>query len=390
MVIGVDARTLLDKQYSGVPEYTSKLLQALLVADSTDEFRLFTNSFKSDNIARLDKWKLEVKATRYPNKLFNFVLQKLFKYPKLDTLLENPKGKLELFFAPHINFTSLSGKVPSILTIHDLSYLRYPEFFSLRKNLWHRIIDVKRLAGQFNCLVAVSENTKQDIVELLAVPEEKVKVIYSGVNEEYRVIEAGALELQEVKEKYSLPDKYILSLGTIEPRKNPVAIIQAFDQLLTAHPELQEYHLVFTGREGWLTDEVDEALSQVKFRAQISFIGFVPSSDKPALYNLASLFVYPSFYEGFGFPPLEAMACGVSVITSAASSLPEVVGSAAVLVDAYDQNSLVRAMEQVLGDEALAAKLRGEGLAQAKKFSWQKTAGEYLSLFNELTNKTKS
>lgn len=398
MRIGIDIRTLMDKHYSGVPEYTSNLVKEILRLDKKNEYKLFYNSGKdvSGRIPDFAGSNVKIISTGYPNKIFNFVMQKTSRRPKIDQLL-----KVDLFFMPHINFVALSNKCKSVLTIHDLSFLpaspltsqggpassltskggRYPEFFSLRKNFWHKMINVKKLVRRFDKIIAVSENTKNDIVELCGVSPEKVKVIYSAVDMRFRKVDREHVRLPEVKEKYGLPDKFILYLGNLEPRKNIRGIIQAYSELRAKNKELKEVKLAIVGSRGWKSKNIFKAWQESRYKDDIKFLGYVPAVDKIYLYNLATLFVYPSFYEGFGFPPLEAMACGTPVVTSFASSLPEIVGDAAIMVDPYNIADIAGAMEQVLISRGLQNDLIKKGLEQARRFSWKKTAKEYLEVF---------
>lgn len=378
MTIGLDIRTLMDKQYSGVSEYTFNLVKEILRLDEKNDYKLFYNSGR-DVSANIPKFsgRYEIIAKRYPNKFFNYFLQKIFHYPKIDRLLG-----VDLFFMPHLNFIALSGGCRSALTVHDLSFLRHPEFFSFRKNFWHKMINVKKLIKNSDLIIAVSQNTKNDLTELLGAEPEKIKVIYSGLGPEFKPISDGE-KLREVKLKYQLPEKFIFFLGTIEPRKNLDGLISAYN-LLRLEPEFREVKLLMAGGRGWENKNIYQAREKSPFREDIKFLGYVPSADKPALYNSASLFVYPSFYEGFGFPPLEAMACGAPVIASSAASLPEVVGEAGLLADPYDIAGLALAMAKALTEEKLRENLRKKGLARAAEFSWEKTAGEYLEIIHSL------
>ena len=412
MKIGVDIRTLMDAQYSGVSEYTLNLLKEILKLDTVNEYRLFYNCFgdiRGQMLAKcgLTRNNVEIVGYGYPNKVLNYLLFKIFNYPKIDEKLET-----DVFFMPHINFIGLTQKSPpppfvkggarSVITIHDLSFLKYPEFFSARKNFWHKMVNVKKLVKRFDVVVAVSENTKRDVVELCGVNSEKVKVIYSGIGSEYRKLQITNYKLQtnskfqiqnlnvdgrrlaEVKSKYSLPDKFILYLGTVEPRKNVDGIIRAYNQLRINNYELRNVKLVIAGDRGWKSEKIYREWEKSEFKDDIKFLGYVDSQDKVYLYNLAWLFAYPSFYEGFGLPPLEAMAFGLPVVASYAASLPEVTGEAALMVDPYNISDIARAMKEILIDESLKNKLVEQGLKNAKKFSWEKATREYLELFNEL------
>ena len=195
MRIGIDIRTLMEKEYSGVSEYTLNLVKAILDQDRKNEYKLFYNSgrdirgrmpeFKNDNV--------EIVSTRYPNKIFNYLLQKILRYPEIDKMLE-----VDIFWLPNLNFISLSRKVKKILTIHDLSFLRYPNFLGLQRNLWHYIINIKKLIREFDIIIAVSENTKNDIIDLAGVSSDKVEVIYPGIGEEFKTINKSEMPFCEL------------------------------------------------------------------------------------------------------------------------------------------------------------------------------------------------
>jgi glycosyltransferase involved in cell wall biosynthesis len=375
MIIGVDIRALMDSNPSGVPEYTFNLIKNILKLDQKNEYRLFYNSFRNQDLAwpefKQDNVRLIKK--RYPNKILNYLGFKFLNRPKINNLL----GDIDVFFMPHINLMSWpSKKFKSILTIHDLSFLRHPEFFSWRKNFWHRMINVKKMVKHFDVIVAVSENTKRDVVELCGVDPEKVKVIYSGTPNNGQCGEGS----DKVKEKYKLSGKFILYLGTLEPRKNIEGLIKAYEKLRNNNKKLRDYKLVLAGGNGWKSKNIFEAQKKSPYKDDIIFLGYVDRADKNYLYQLASVFVYPSFYEGFGFPPLEAMAAGAPVITGFTSSLSEIVGSAGLMIDPYNITDLDLAMEKVLSDNNLRNSLIQKGLEQARKFDWGSTAGKYLEI----------
>ena len=391
----------MDAQYSGVPEYTLNLIKEILRLDShsagsgqaKNEYKLFYNSGRdlSNRIPKFEGNNIEIKKTNYPNKVFNYFFQKTLKYPKIDELLG-----VDLFFMPHINFVSLSHKCKKIITIHDLSFLRYPDFFSLRKNIWHRIVNVKKLLSQFDIIVAVSENTKKDIIELCGINPEKIRVIYSGIGEEYKKIDSrlspysqvqnqeDIMKLLKTKRRYDLPDKFILFLATLEPRKNVGGLIQAFDQFISKYPKFEDYNLIIAGGKGWKGKSIFSTWQKSKHRDKIRFLGYINKDDKKYLYNLASLFVYPSFYEGFGFPPLEAMKCGLPVITSNSSSLPEIVKDNAILINPYNINEISEAIYQVLSDKNLRHSISEKSLGYVRRFSWEKTARQTIDIYKEL------
>lgn len=383
MKIGIDIRTLMDAQYSGVSGYTYSLVKQIFERDPVSQYRLFYNSAKKvKHLPDFNYANCQTKKLNYPNKIFNYLLQKTLRFPKIDSLLG-----ADLFFMPHMNFISLSGSAGLILTIHDLSFLRYPDFFSRRKNFWHYLLNLKKLLARSDKIVAVSQNTKNDLLELCDLPEDKIEVIYSGLDYGFRPIERTEKKLIGVKDKYDLSEKFIFFLGNLEPRKNLEGLIGAFNRLNDSNKNFSDWDLVIAGGSGWKEKSIRSAWQRSKNRDKIKFIGYVDAADKPYLYNLASLFVYPSFYEGFGFPPLEAMACGLPVITSFNSSLPEVVGDAALMIDPFNINEIAEAMEKMLTDNELAAIYRQRGLVRVKKFNWADTADRYIKLFKEAGGK---
>lgn len=380
MKIGIDIRPLMEKEYSGVSEYTLNLVKAILAQDRENEYKLFYNSGR-DISGRMPEFKnenAEIASTHYPNKIFNYLLQKTLRYPEIDKMLG-----VDIFWLPNPSFISLSRKAKKILTIHDLSWLRCPNFFSLRRNLWHYIINIKKLIRESDKIIAVSENTKNDIMDLTGVSGSKVEVIYSGIDEELRVIGKNDQSLKEVKKKYNLADKFILFLGTQEPRKNIVGLIKAYNEFRKNSAGGKEVELVIAGGKGWKERRTVNEWKKSKYQEDIKFLNYIPRQDKVYLYNLASVFVYPSFYEGFGFPPLEAMACGLPTITAFSSSLPEVAGEVSLLVDPYKTGEIAQAIERVLSDDNLKNDLIERGREKASEFSWQKAAGKYIDIFKK-------
>ncbi len=378
MKIGIDVRVLLDKNYSGVASFTYNLLKNIIKKDERDAYYFFYNSFKK---AKLPSFIPESKiiSTRYPNKIFNYFLQKRLSYPRLDKIV----GDVDVFYLPHINFSSFSSKSRNIITIHDLSFLRYPDFFSSRKNFWHQAINIKKNIKKFNKIIAVSHNTKNDIIELLGVSPDKIEVIYPGLPEFQfsKVFSSNYLE-----EKYNINRDYILYLGTIEPRKNISGLISAYNLL---RDNGHNFLLVLAGAWGWKTAEIRKEWQKSPYKDDIRFISYVDDEVKPLLYEKARAFVYPSFYEGFGFPPLEAMSFSLPVVASNTSSLPEVLGDGALLVNPDKPQEIYSAMKNVLIDEDLRHSLIKRGQARVAEFSWEKTSQEYLNVFRSVLKSEK-
>lgn len=387
MKIGIDIRVLMDKYYSGVSEYTANLLEALWRQDkSSDEYKLFYNSFHNldGRFHHLNAGRVRVIGTHWPNKIFNYLLQKFLSWPKIDRIL----GGVDIFWSPHFNFTRLSAGQSGpkkIITVHDLSFLRYPEFFSGRKNLWHLSLRVKKTLRTADMIIAVSENTKNDIVELAGIAPDKVRVVYSGNNLSKR--EIAPSEAQEFLSRHKLARPFILYLGNIEPRKNICGLLAAFN-LLKAKTETpgvkaDGLQLVLAGASGWKNKRIYEAWKDSPYCHDIKFLGYISKKDKEILYSQAAIFVYPSYYEGFGFPPLEAMTYGLPVVASNVSSLPEVLGGAALLINPFKPEEIATAMGLILDDKDLRSRLIARGYEQARLFDWDKAAKEYLKIFQE-------
>jgi glycosyltransferase involved in cell wall biosynthesis len=260
----------------------------------------------------------------------------------------------------------MAAKCPSVITVHDLSFLFYPQNFPAFKRLYLRTftrLSVRRASR----VIAISENTRHDVVQQYGISPDKVDRIYYGLDPIFQPLPAG--QVADFKSRRGLPERFILFVGTLEPRKNVVRLIEAYARLPGNCPPL-----LLVGGKGWLYDTILSRVEELNLTDRVHFIGYIPGEELPWWYNAADLFVYPSVYEGFGLPPLEAMACGVPVITSNVSSLPEVVGEAGVLVDPKDVQALAAAMDWVLGDVNQHEAMHAAGLAQARRFSWQEAA----------------
>lgn len=381
MRVGIDISQII--YGSGVSRYTKSLCVSLLKNASEDfEFLFFGGSLRRKKelnsfISDLEKLRPEIKIQKKISFLSPSLAHLLFN--KLHFLsLEIFTGNLDVFHSS--DWTQPKTKALKITTIHDLAVLKYPEAFSKKIISAHkrRLEWVKKEA---DLIIAVSESTKKDIIDLLKIPENKIKVIYEGVDNNFKPQSRN--EIKRVREKYNLQKDYFLSVSTLEPRKNLKTSIRAFNAL---NNENKEVSFALAGRMGW-GDLKKMGID--KKNKNIKLLGFIADEDLPALYSGAIGFIYPSLYEGFGLPVLEAMACGCPVITSSVSSLPEVVGDAGILIDPLDNWSLAKNMEKLLKDDQLRDKLIAKGIIQAKKFSWQKTAVETLKAYEEVFKQNK-
>jgi glycosyltransferase involved in cell wall biosynthesis len=369
MNIGIDIRPLLSPIRTGVGEYTYELLNTIFQIDRQNQYFLFYNSYK-DLEKYLPTWKYEnvyfIKKN-WPNKLFNFC-QKFIKWPKIDTFTPQ---KLDYFFSPNLNFTALSKKTKHILTVHDLSFELFPEYFSFKQKLWHYLVSPKKQCHCADIILTPSANTKRDLINFYKLPENKIKIIYPGLSSVFN-------EPQKQTKNLQLPDNYILFLGALEPRKNVLGVISAFEQIFNYLP--LPYSLVIAGAPGWKNKDIFEKIEKSPLKQKITFIGYVKNEDKPELYRRAAVFVYPSFYEGFGFPVLEAMQSGLPVITSNRSSLPEIVNDSAWLTEPNKPAQIAEGLSEILNNPTIKEVLIQKSIKQATHFTWNKAAREFLEI----------
>jgi glycosyltransferase involved in cell wall biosynthesis len=266
-----------------------------------------------------------------------------------------------------------------VLTVHDLSFLRVPECaHPVLRDYLLRV--VPRSVRKADLILADSACTRQDVIDLLDIAPERVQVVYPGVEPHFRPVEGQAL--LALREHYHLERPYILGVSTLEPRKNFTGLVEAF-AFLRSRRDLP-HELVIAGGKGWLYEPIFARVRELGLTDQVRFLGHVPDNDLPGLYSASACFAYPSFYEGFGIPVLEAMACGAPVVVSGTSSLPEAAGSAALLVDPYDVESLVDGLERVLFDQELRADLRAAGFAQVRQFTWERAGRALLDAYHAL------
>lgn len=267
---------------------------------------------------------------------------------------------------------------PFIITIHDLCFYKYPETFTYGSRKLKSIITPISVKNA-NKIIAVSENTKRDLIEYFPNAENKIEVIYPGPPEVEKIFSKS--QIDKVKSNYGIVGDYILSVGTLEPRKNLKRLIQAFKAINGVFNDIK---LVIVGKSGWLYDDIFKNINNDKLRENIIITGYVEQKDISALYSGAEVFVYPSLYEGFGLPPLEAMCCGTPVVVSNTSSLPEVVGNAGVYVEPFSIDSIAEGIIKVIRDKELRNELVQRGYKQANKFSWDKAAAAVVNIYREI------
>lgn len=377
MKIAVDLRSLQSPGVSGVENYTINLLEHLLKIDKDNQYVFFYNSIRSEFVEHLQYVNAKIVQTRIPNKFLNLSL-KYFKFPKFESLI----GEFDLLFLPNANHFALKNEHKLVVTVHDLSPIITPEFYNFRRRVWHRFLNIKKLYERADSLLAVSDHTRQDLIEKLGISSNKIKVVYPGVNHSVFEQELSTNKLRSVRNIYGLPGEYILFLSTLEPRKNVVGLIKAFENL-----DSPNTHLLLVGKLGWKYKNILDSIEESKKKRLIKYLGYVEETDKPAIINMAKALIYPSFYEGFGFVPLEAMSLNVPVVTSQFSAIPEVVGDSALLINPKNQDDLTVAMSEILNNESLRQSLIAKGRKRSHQFKWEETALKTLAVFNSLENK---
>jgi len=366
MRIGIDARLVYYSQ-AGIGQYILHLINGLAEIDHENEYVILqsrkddTTILSQPNFRRVSLW--TPSHHRLERLSLNVELMRL----GLD-VLHSPD-----FIPPH------RPSCKSVITVHDLAFLLYPHFLTKESARYYGHID--QAVSWTDHIIAVSNSTKRDTIEHLGVPEDKITVVYEATNPIFCPIDRDQA-CQQVRDRYGVDAPFVLFVSTVEPRKNVPTLLQAFRQLRECYH--QDVQLVLAGGKGWLIEDVYSLIGELNLDGQIHIIGQVPSDDLLSLYNAAELLAHPAFYEGFGLPPLEAMACGLPTIVSNVASLPEVVGDAALLIDPHDVNELTVAMWRVLTDQELNHEMRGKGLRQAQRFSWTRAAQETLDIYRKV------
>lgn len=379
MDIIFDVRPLTGGKLSGVEIYTRKLLEHLLRTDKKNRYVLFANSSsdQSKNLPSFDLPDVTAIQTRIPNKILNFSLFFL-KNPRINRLIKRrmPDFTPSLYFTPDLRPVSLDKQIKKMCVVHDLSYFHFPQYFSRKTRLWHKLLDAKKALRDFDAIIAVSDFTKRDLIRTFGINPKKITVIHEGVDADF----CGNMDEKkssEIRAKHHLPKNYLLFLSTLEPRKNLRRLAEAFKIYKSGHRD--DLKLVLVG----VTNKKIFSGLDIKQDTDMIFTGFVPEDEKPYVFNMAKAFLYPSLFEGFGLPLLEAMKCGTPVITSNTSSMPEICEDAAIYVNPESPKEIAGAIALILQSgtaENLALKMS----ARVKHFSWEKCARETLALIESI------
>ncbi len=373
--IGFDATPAV-RQGGGIGRYTRELLRALGGLDTFNRYSLFYASPPGGPSHALPPLPGNFRTRHLP---FEDVwLARIWHRARLPLPVDWLTGPIDLFHSPDFTLPPARRGTRTILTVHDLSFVRDPgSAMPVLRDYLNQV--VPRSVARADLVLADSQATRADLIELYGAAPAKIEVLYSGVKDTFQRVRDPA-QLTAVRAKYGIGGApFVLAVGTLQPRKNYVRLIQAFAAL--PNPDLR---LVIAGGRGWLFDAIFAEVERLGLGGRIIFPGFAADDDLPALYSAASVLAYPSTYEGFGLPILEAFACETPVVTSTASCLPEVAGDAALLVPPTDVDALGAALKRVLEDTALRWQMVAAGLERVKQFSWQKSARQLLNCYQRL------
>lgn len=372
MKIGINARHL-QNIHSGIVIYLLNLILNLKKIDDENEYTLFFGSKKNipQNILNFE-FNYDIPKIPADSQLLKILWAHLYLPHAIS------KHKIDIFHETTF-VAPLFKKCPVVLTIYDLAYLYLPFCFACRQRLYFKSL-ISQSIRQSDLIIAISENTKKDIINNFSVSPNKIRVIYGGVDEIFRPM-VDKKEIEKIKKIYKIKKDFVLAVSLISPRKNIIRLIKAF-KLLRNQKKIN-IQLVIVGRNGWLYRDVFREAVSSGLEDDIIFCGHIPKKHLLFLYNAASVFAYPSLYEGFGLPILEAMASGCPVVSSNTSSMPEVCGDAALLADPKNVEELSELLYKLFSDESLKNNLIEKGLGRVKEFSWEKTAKETLIAYNE-------
>lgn len=369
MRIAIDAHSV-GTQLGGNESYATNLIEALAQIDSTNQYTVFVT--KKEGRERF--------GNRWPNFQVRLTLPHtpLVRIP-LTLSAELRRNPVDVL---HVQFTAPPFcPCPTVVSIHDLSFEHLPQTFKRRSRAQLRLT-VRRSARNAAQIIALSAHGRQDLIDTYRVPAERINVIPLAPSPRFAPVKNDN-ELRRVRQIYGIDGDYILSVGSIQPRKNLRRLIAAYSLLRQERPAVKLPKLVLVGKKAWFSEETLQALEAPDLSGRVVVTGYVPETDLPALYSGALCFIYPSYFEGFGLPPLEAMQCGSPVIVGNQTSLPEVVGDAALMVDPFDVAAISSALHQMIIDPEMRSTLSAKGLVHASRFDWKDTARQTLAVYRK-------
>jgi glycosyltransferase involved in cell wall biosynthesis len=366
--IAIDAHSVGNK-LGGNESYAKNLIEALAEIDNVNQYTIFVTKREA--------------RERFSNRWPNFQVRTTpphtpFVRIPLTLSAELRRNRVDVL---HVQFTAPPfSPCPVVVSIHDLSFEHLPETFKRRSRMQLRLT-VRRSARNAAQVIALSEHARADLIATYNLQPEKVNVVPLAAPDSFAPVRADN-ELQRVRQIYGIDRDYILSVGSIQPRKNLRRLIEAYSLLRQQQPKGKLPQLVLVGKNAWLYDETLQLLKD-RDPGSIVLTGYVPEADLPALYSGALCFIYPSYFEGFGLPPLEAMKCGAPVIVGNKTSLPEVVGDAALMIDPFDVSAIAAAIQKVISDSDFRSELRVKGMQRAKQFDWKETARRTVAVYEK-------
>lgn len=383
MRIGIDA-TALPSRPVGAGNYIIQLIRAISqhiaindsLPDSSQpdglEFVIFVQR------SRLDLLRVEETQSLHLVVLPNLSpsMRLLWEQISLPGLAKS--HQLDLLHSLHYTMP-LAYPGRTVVTIHDMTFFLFPHYHTLLKRYFFRFF-IRTSSHQAVALIADSESTRQDAIRLVGVPPGKIYTAQLGVTQEFRPIQDHMI-LLAARQKYHLPERFLLYVGMIEPRKNLSTLLQAY---ATIADQIPDHRLVVVGPKGWMVENILQQTERLNISDKVHFTGYVEQADLPLLYNMADVFIYPSVYEGFGLPILEAMACGTPVITSNVSSMPEIVGDAGIQLAPSDSQALARSLLELINDPVIRQRLSKKGLERAAAFTWDRTAEKTIAVYRQV------
>ncbi len=377
MRIAIDYTAAI-RQGAGIGSYVRNLVAALLAQDSSNQYTLLTSGHPTPEHPFPTAPNVRGRSIFIPDRYLN-ILWYRWRLPVPATVFS---GAADLYHGPDFVLPPLGKKVRKMVTIHDLAFLEHPEYAVPSLAAYLRKV-VPESVARADVVATVSSEVSRTLVEHFQTPREKLTVIPNGVAPYFRRI-TDPIILAATRHKFGLKHPLLLGVGTLEPRKNHPGLIKAFYQ--AQRQKNGPAMLAIAGGPGWLYEETRNLVAELKLERKVRFLGHVTDLELITLYSMADVFAFPSFFEGFGIPPLEAMACGAPVITSNTSSLPEVAGDAALLVDPGDINALAQAILSILGNDQLRAELVKKGYQRAQQYTWAMSARKVLKVYQKMYN----
>ncbi len=381
MTIGIDANWLIYEN-AGIGKYSYNLILEILKNDHQNRYILMANFIRhfrkrkqilNELVKKSGNKNVSIKISCLPSAWREWLSNTKFPQKLLT------RQQIDLYFSTYISGIARNGFFNQVVVIYDLVFVHFPEHAGKKLSDYY-LMRTKNALDNCQQVIAISQSTKKDLVKYFNIDQSRVTIAYPGVD--HNLFHQDLKGKQNLSQKYRINKPYILSVGTLEPRKNLETLIEAFEKL----PEIiqQKHQLVLVGKNGWNNQNLKFKIKNLKLNKKIVETGYVPDYDLPFLYSNAEVFVYPSLYEGFGMPPLEAMACGCPVIVSNNSSFPEVVGNAGIKVKAKDISQIAKEIERVLKNNKLKKELILKGIDQAKKFNWSTSAKNVIKVFEKI------